>query len=142
VTAVSAICAASGVATVRNNALLQFAGASTDRTLLFGSFTRGASSGGSGGVVNVAANTAFSNGWLDVRAIGTAALVSRADSTLLRHATGESVAGAHTFRGLPVVGFAARIFRNGTLSCGAGSCQGNYGGAYPLKYRRNITPAS
>jgi hypothetical protein len=31
------------------------------------------------------------------------------------------------------VGFFARTFANGTLGCGAGSCQGNYGGAFPLR---------
>jgi hypothetical protein len=59
----------------------------------------------------------------------------------VRQSTGEVVTGAHTFRGLPIVGFAVRIFRNGTLRCDAGTCQGNYGGAFPLKYRRNITPS-
>jgi hypothetical protein len=41
-----------------------------------------------------------------------------------------------------MLGFSARIFRNGTLRCDAGACQGNYGGAFPFKYRRSITPAS
>ena len=135
------ICAASGVMNVRNNALTQFVGTSTAHTLVLGSATLGASAGTSAGVVNVVSNTQFSNGWLDIQATGTGTLVSRADSTFVRHATGQVVTGPHTFRGLPMVGFAVRIFRNGTLTCGAGACQGNYGGAFPLKYRRNITPS-
>jgi hypothetical protein len=55
-------------------------------------------------------------------------------------ATGTVTTGAHAFTGLPVVGFAVRTFVNGTLSCGAGSCQGNYGGSFPLKFRRSISP--
>lgn len=140
-TGAAAICAASGVMNVRNNALPQFVNASSARTLVLGSATLGASSGGSAGVVNVVASTRFANGWLDIQAIGTGTLVSRADSTFVRHSTGEVVTGPHTFRGLPIVGFAVRIFRNGTLACGAGACQGNYGGAFALKYRRNITPS-
>jgi len=140
-TAAGAICAASGVMNVRNNALTQFVGTSTAHTLVLGSATLGASGGSTGGVLNVAPNTNFANGWLDMQAIGTGTLVSRADSTFVRQSTGEAVTGPHTFRGLPIVGFAVRIFRNGTLTCGAGACQGNYGGAFPLKYRRNITPS-
>jgi hypothetical protein len=139
--AAATICAASGVMNVRNNALTQFVGTSTAHTLVLGSATLGASAGATAGVVNVIANTQFANGWLDIQATGTGTLVSRADSTFVRHATGQVVTGPHTFRGLPMVGFAVRIFRNGTLTCGAGACQGNYGGAFALKYRRNITPS-
>jgi hypothetical protein len=31
-----------------------------------------------------------------------------------------------------------RIVQNGTLACSAGTCQGNYGGGFPLRYRRAI----
>jgi hypothetical protein len=42
--------------------------------------------------------------------------------------------------GLPAVGFVVRSFRNGTLTCGATVCQGNYGGAVPYSYARLISP--
>jgi len=41
-----------------------------------------------------------------------------------------------------MTGFVVRTFSNGTLHCSAGTCLGNYGGAYPLDYRRVIQPAS
>jgi hypothetical protein len=42
--------------------------------------------------------------------------------------------------GLPVIGFMARTFRNGTLNCSSGSCQGNYGGSSAHRLRRVIDP--
>lgn len=45
-----------------------------------------------------------------------------------------------TYWGLPAVGFMARTFRNGTLSCTGAACQGNYGGAFPHRYRRTAYP--
>src|SRR5258708_4453745 len=44
--------------------------------------------------------------------------------------------------GLPVVGFMARTFRNGTLQCGAVICQGNYGGFAPHRFWRVVDPSS
>jgi hypothetical protein len=49
-------------------------------------------------------------------------------------------AGAVTFFGLPVTGFAVRTFANGTLTCGTGACQGNYGGLFRHSYLNLITP--
>jgi hypothetical protein len=46
----------------------------------------------------------------------------------------------HGYRGLPVVGFWVRTFENGALSCNGTTCQGNYGSAFPLTYKRIITP--
>jgi hypothetical protein len=69
-------------------------------------------------------------------------LASAASSARFSHASTQSATGTHAFRGLPMLGFSTRIFRNGTLRCDAGACQGNYGGAFPFKYRRDITPAS
>jgi len=40
--------------------------------------------------------------------------------------------------GLPMVGFAARSFRNGTLRCDAAACQGNYGGVFMHRYRSSV----
>jgi hypothetical protein len=44
--------------------------------------------------------------------------------------------------GLPVVGFMARTFRNGTLACSSGNCQGNYGGSSAHRVRRVVNPAN
>jgi hypothetical protein len=61
----------------------------------------------------------------------------RVDST-----TGTVTLGAHLLFGMPMTGFVVRTFTNGALHCSAGMCLGNYGGAYPLDYRRQIQPAS
>jgi hypothetical protein len=53
---------------------------------------------------------------------------------------GTSVDARPSYWGLPVIGFMVRTFRNGTLSCGSGACQGNYGGAFPHKYKRVAYP--
>jgi hypothetical protein len=50
------------------------------------------------------------------------------------------VAGAVTFFGLPVTGFMVRTFRNGAISCGTVTCQGNYGSLFSHSYRTTITP--
>ncbi len=47
---------------------------------------------------------------------------------------------AVTFYGLPVTGFMIRSFSNGTLTCGAGSCQGNYGSLFSHSYQNVIRP--
>ena len=49
-------------------------------------------------------------------------------------------AGAQTYFGLPVTGFMVRTFRNGNLTCGTGTCQGNYGGLFQHNYRTTINP--
>lgn len=68
-------------------------------------------------------------------------LTSLASSTRLDIATGTVTSGAHRYLGLPLMGFTVRTFENGTLSCSTGACQGNYGGSFPLKYSRSISPA-
>ncbi len=45
-------------------------------------------------------------------------------------------------KGLPVVGFMARTFRNGTLQCGAVTCQGNYGSSAAHRFKRVVDPTS
>jgi hypothetical protein len=94
--------------------------------------------------------TELKSGWIDLMATafvepGPQALVSLPTSRKVVIATGETTTGSHTYRGLPMVGFAARTFQNGTLTCQigsqpAGACQGNYGGSFPLKFRRSISP--
>ena len=51
-------------------------------------------------------------------------------------------AGEMVVRGLPVVGFMARTFLNGALTCGGITCQGNYGGSFVHRYRRFINAPS
>jgi hypothetical protein len=132
------ICAAAGVASLRNAAAHMPGEAG--RTAVLGSTTRGFLLGG---VMDVAPG--YQNGWIHIHAPGDvelqAPLLSLPSSTRVDLASGQVVSGAHAFRGLPVIGFSARTFSNGTLSCaGAGSCQGNYGGAFAFKYRRSIFP--
>ena len=80
------------------------------------------------------------SGWTRLRTDESATMTSLPTSTRTDVSTGEVATGAHTFRGLPITGFTVRTFENGTLRCGAGACQGNYGGAFPFKYGRNIGP--
>jgi hypothetical protein len=68
-------------------------------------------------------------------------LTSRAESEILDAASGTVTPGSIKFTGLPVVGFLARTFKNGNLTCGAAICQGNYGGAFPHRYTRDVRPA-
>ena len=93
----------------------------------------------------------FQNGWAQMDFTGTNAttlgIVSvAAGSNAININTGTSaLAAAQTYLGLPVVGFMARTFDNGTLTCtGAGgvstSCQGNYGSLFNHKFLQSITP--
>ena len=113
---------------------------------MLGSLTRGIGDGSGPGIVNTVSSTRFSNGWVRASFVPSteqgAPLVSRPQSFRIDHWTGLVTTGSHVFTGLPVVGFSARVLRNGSLRCDAGSCLGNYGGAFPRKYRRNIAPAS
>lgn len=79
------------------------------------------------------------NGWFSV-APNSGQLTSLGTSTRMNLANGAVTTGSHVFSGLPVVGLGVRTFVNGTLVCSGGACQGNYGGSFPLKFRRAITP--
>ena len=79
-------------------------------------------------------------GWATMDAPGSATLTSLPTSTRRDLTTGAATGGAHTFRGLPVVGLWVRTFMNGTLDCGGAACQGNFGGAFPFRYTRSISP--
>ncbi|QJR12187.1 hypothetical protein DSM104443_03272 [Usitatibacter rugosus] len=59
-------------------------------------------------------------------------------SQVIDTVTGLVTTGSQTYVGLPAVGFTLRTFRNGNLACGTATCQGNYGGSFPLKFRRDI----
>jgi hypothetical protein len=62
--------------------------------------------------------------------------------TSFDHATGAVKSSAATINGVPVVGFWVRTYLNGTLTCGASTCLGNYGAAYPFATVRSIQMAS
>ena len=64
------------------------------------------------------------------------------DAVTLRLGDGAAATDRILLTGLPVTGFMARTFRNGTLSCGNVACQGNYGGAAAHRFRRAIDPFS
>lgn len=83
-----------------------------------------------------------SNGWIRVTPPASSFMDSLGSS--MRWPSGSAdapVAGAHRYMGLPLVGFTLRTFRNDAVSCQSGTCQGNYGGAFPLKYQRSVIPA-
>jgi hypothetical protein len=137
------VCATSTVLSIHNTALAQTP-SSSGASYVLGSVTRGffAAVGFPPGTLPVTANTAFQDGWITLgsspNAGLTATMTSRPESSRLTHGSGTSIPGSHTFNGLPMTGFSVRIFRNGTLRCGAGACQGNYGGAFPFTYRRDV----
>lgn len=105
---------------------------------------------GSHNVTAVTVNTGFQNGWADVHFAGAGAsatgLVSGANSfeatSPVAPGVGPGVVGpaVFTYFGLPVVGFMARTFNNGLLTCSGGSCLGNYLGNAVHSYTTVITP--
>lgn len=90
--------------------------------------------------VPVASN--MENGWLFLRPTTAArtppSMQSLRSSTRIDIGTGEVFTGPHTYFGLPMTGLMLRTFRNGTLLCAQGACQGNYGSALPIKFVRSI----
>jgi hypothetical protein len=83
------------------------------------------------------------NGWISVVPYDPKlSMQSLPRSVRIDALTGTVTTGSQKLQGLPMTGFVVRTFSNGALHCSAGTCLGNYGGAYPLDYRRNITPAS
>jgi hypothetical protein len=64
------------------------------------------------------------------------------DATSTRLADGATANERLRLLGLPMVGFMARTLRNGTLTCGGASCQGNYGGSLPHRYKREVQPTT
>lgn len=86
--------------------------------------------------------TTFTSGWVRITPVvfgNREGIRSLPSSIRILDATGEARTGPHNYRGLPMIGFTVRSFENGTLSCGSGLCQGNYGGAFTATYRREIT---
>jgi len=100
---------------------------------------------GSKNLTNVNVTSGFQNGWGILTFTSPNAglgMISEATSqrAQLAPAMLAPVAGAHTFTGLPMTGFMVRTFQNATLTCGAASCQGNYGAAFTHSYRTAIAP--
>jgi hypothetical protein len=90
--------------------------------------------------------TNFPNGWLALDLVGGVSapvhqLIGGA-TTLLNTATGAVTNNPRaTYNGLPVVGFAAQYFNNGTLTGPGGiGVQAFYTGAFSHRFTRNITP--
>lgn len=104
-------------------------------TSVLGSVNRSVSESG------IYARTDTTAGWYGFAASSGLSLTSLSTSTRMSLANGATTSGAHRFVGLPLMGFTVRTFENGTLACSGGTCQGNYGGAFPLKYSRSIAPA-
>jgi hypothetical protein len=102
---------------------------------------------GSVNVTNVTVTGTFQNGWAALTftgagasATGLGAAASTQRVSLGDVAMGAITAGAVTFFGLPVTGFMIRTLRNGNLTCGTATCQGNYGSLFNHSYRNRITP--
>jgi len=106
----------------------------TGPTAVLGSANRGLSSG------DAHSQPDAQDGWIQLVPTRTQRFLSGGTSTRLNVLGGATATGSHSFAGLPVVGFTVRTFQNGTLNCGGASCQGNYGSAFALKYRRSISP--
>jgi hypothetical protein len=113
----------------------------------------GAASGvlGSANTTSVSVTNTFQNGWAILNFTGTnanapvgmAGALAGSQRVRLDQAIPPAAvvtAGAVTFFGLPVTGFMIRNFRNGTLTCGTATCQGNYGSLFSHSYRTTITP--
>jgi hypothetical protein len=102
---------------------------------------------GSVNLLNVTIPTTFQNGWANLTFTGVNATTvglgaeATTDRVNLTGAGPAAVAtSAVTYFGLPVTGFMIRTFDNGTLTCGTGSCQGNYSALFPHSYITNIVP--
>jgi hypothetical protein len=82
----------------------------------------------------------FVNGHMQIRFDGLGILTSQPSSTWVDLRTGATGTGAVTLLGYPTIGFMVRTFENGTLSCGAASCQGNYASAFPHRRVTRFSP--
>jgi hypothetical protein len=84
-----------------------------------------------------------SSGWATVRFTWTALDAGLRSPAILQVEdlnTGQPAGQTPGQQGLPVMGFMVRTFVNGTLTCSATRCQGNYGGLFPHKYSRSMLP--
>ena len=96
---------------------------------------------GSSNAWSVALPAGTQNGTATVNGFWASGWTARTfQARTIRIDNNESATETVTLVGIPVVGFMVRTFRNGTLKCGASSCQGNYGGSFPHKTSRNLQP--
>ena len=103
---------------------------------------------GSVNLTNVNVLPTFQNGWARMTFAGAGATTLGMGSTVSDRAIMDSTALTTvlaggvpaTFFGLPVTGFMVRTFRNGNLTCGSATCQGNYGAAFRHSYETRVTP--
>ena len=99
---------------------------------------------GSKNVSNI--GTTFENGWVAMNFNGSTVpagrhqLVGGASQTVNLATTPPTIGtlATTTFNGLPVIGFAAITFENGTLTSGLLNVQSNYGGEFVHKLTRSI----
>jgi hypothetical protein len=85
--------------------------------------------------------TDFVNGWvaLAMPIVGTRHQLVGPGSTVFNTATGLTTTTAiTTFNGLPVIGFSAIVFENGTLTSGGSAIQSNYGGNFNHKTTTSV----
>ncbi len=89
--------------------------------------------------------TAFDNGWVSLNffpASITAPVHQLIGGATIRFNTGTGIAApaqnTSTYNGLPVIGFAAQSFNNGTLIGPSGPVQAHYTGSFMHKYTRLI----
>jgi hypothetical protein len=88
--------------------------------------------------------TTFANGWVALNFNGSSVpagrhqLIGGASQTFNTQTGGTGALAATTFNGLPVIGFAAIVFENGTLTSGGINLQSNYGGNLIHKSTRSI----
>jgi len=91
-----------------------------------------------------AVKTDFVNGWVSLGfplLSGGRHQLTGPGSTVFNTRTGQTIGTTSTtFNGLPVIGFAAIVFENGTLTSGGVNIQSNYGGNFNHKFTRSITP--
>jgi hypothetical protein len=103
---------------------------------------------GSVNLTNVNITSTFQNGWARLTFTGAGAATQGMGSATTDRAFMDSTAATTTlaggipatFFGLPVTGFMIRTFRNGNLSCGTATCQGNYGSLFNHSYNTRIVP--
>ena len=86
-------------------------------------------------------DSSFENGRMSLGPQFSSSIVSLASSTALDLRTGTTASGRYAIKGWPATGFMARVFENGNLSCGAITCQGNYGGSFKHRRVRVIQPS-
>jgi hypothetical protein len=133
----NSLCWESNVLSIRNGSAHMPVLATPPQSNVLGSFN----------VTNVSVASTFQNGWARLTFTGANATGVGMGSATSDIANMSSPLGVTTvatspvtFFGLPVTGFMVRTFANGNLTCGAGTCQGNYGSLFNHSYTTTITP--